>query len=138
MPSTATPLTPARRPEIPPVGVVLGLLTDSVAHRAELAGLELAEARDHAGGSALLAGVAAVLALLTGFAFTLLIAGLVWDGPHRGWWLGGLCAGYLAAALLAAFKLRQRLLGWEPLGETHRQLQEDYQCLHQLIKSTAS
>ena len=138
MSSPATPPAPARRPELPPPGGVLGLLTESVAHRAELAGLELAEARDHASGSALLAGAAAVLALLTGFAFTLLIAGLVWDGPHRGWWLGGLCAGYLGATLLAGLKLRQRLLDWAPLGETHRQLQQDYQCLHQLIKSTAS
>ncbi len=138
MSSPVTRPAPAPRPQLPPPGVALALLTESVAHRAELAGLELAEARDHAGGSALLAGTAAALGLLTGFAFTFFVAGLVWDGPHRGWWLGGLCAGYLAATLGTGCLLRQRLRTWRPLGEIQQQLQQDYQCLSTLIKSAAS
>jgi uncharacterized membrane protein YqjE len=118
--------------------VALSLFTESVAHRTELARLELEEARDHACGSTLLAVAAGALVLFTGFAFTLLVASAVWDDPHRGWWLGGLCAAYLSAALAAGFVLAHRLRTWRPLGETQQQLQQDCQCLNQLIKSAVS
>jgi uncharacterized membrane protein YqjE len=127
---------PGLQPPAP--GVALALFTESVAHRAELARLELAEARDHTGGSTLLAVGAATLALCTGFAFTLWVASLVWDDPHRGWWLGGLWAAYLAATLATGFILARRLRTWRPFDETQRQLQLDYQCLHQLLKSNGT
>jgi uncharacterized membrane protein YqjE len=122
---------------MPPLRVALGLFSESAAHRAELAALELDEAREHVAGSGLLAGLVAVLTLFAGFAFTLLVASLVWDLPSRGWWLGGLCCLYVAAAVTAAFLLARRLRDWRPLGEIQTQLQQDYQCLSQLIKSNA-
>jgi uncharacterized membrane protein YqjE len=138
MASPSTSSVPPPRLQLPAPGVALGLFTESFAHRAELAALELTEAREHALGSSLLAGATAALVLFTGFAFTLLVAGLVWDDPHRGWWLGGLNAAYLAATVATAFILTRRLRTWRPFGETQRQLQEDYQCLNRLIKSTGS
>ncbi|HEX2861934.1 MAG TPA: phage holin family protein [Lacunisphaera sp.] len=135
---TTTPSSPAtERPQLPSPGIALGLLSDSMAHRAELAGLEFEEAREHIAGSTLLAGAAVILSLCTGFAVTLLVAGLVWDRPDRAWWLAGLCVLYLAGAAGTAFALSRRLRNWRPLGETQNQLQADYQCLNQLFKSIA-
>jgi uncharacterized membrane protein YqjE len=122
---------------MPSPRVALGLFSESVAHRAELAALEFEEARDHVAGSSLLAGIVAALTLFAGFAFTLLVASLVWELPSRGWWLGGLCGLYVAAAVTAGSMLARRLRTWRPLGETQTQLQQDYQCLSQLIKSNA-
>jgi uncharacterized membrane protein YqjE len=128
---------PAGRAEFPAPRIALSLLGESLAHRAELAILELGEARDHALGSMLLAAAAAALLFSTGFAFTLLLTALVWDDPHRGWWLGGLAVAYLAAATAAGTALRYRLRRWRPLEEIRRQLQEDQRCLNQLLKSAA-
>ena len=136
MPSPASFTSPTGRPQLPAARVVLELFSESVAHRAELAALELAEAREHAAGSALLAGATVALALFTGFALTLLVASVVWDQPNRGWWLGGLGAVYLIAAITTGLVLARRLRTWRPLGETQTQLQQDYQCLSHLIKST--
>lgn len=120
---------------MPAPGVAFSLFSESVAHRAELASVEVGEARDHALVSTLLAAGTVVLALFTGFAVTLLLASLVWDSPHRLWWLTGLCALYLGAAVLTGFTLVKRLRTWRPMSETTSQLQEDFQCLSQLIKS---
>jgi len=133
-PSPAKTAAPPR-PQLPAPGVALTLLSESVAHRTELATLELEEARDHACTSTLLAGATGALLLFTGFAFTLLMASLVWDDPHRGWWLTGLCAAYLAGTATTAYILVRRLRTWQPLGETRFQLQQDYQCLNNLFKS---
>jgi uncharacterized membrane protein YqjE len=137
MVSSHAPATAPSRPQLPAAGVALGLLSEAVAHRAELAAIELSEAREHATGSALLAAGTAALVLCTGFALTLLVASLVWDLPNRGWWLAGLCLAYLATAATAAFLLMRRLRTWRPLGEIQGQLQQDYQCLSLLIKSAA-
>jgi len=137
MPTIDSPSAPSGRPQLPPPGVALGLLSESVAHRAELAALELEEAREHAARSGLLAGAAAGLALCTGFALTLFVAGLVWDRPERAWWLAGLCAVYLAATMASCFMLSRRLRSWRPLGEIQTQLRQDYQCLNKLLKSIA-
>ena len=123
------------RPQLPAPGVALSLFSESAAHRAELAALEMGEARDHALVSTVLAAGTAALGLFTGFAITLLIASLVWDSPHRVWWLAGLCAVYCGAAIWTGMVLVQRLRTWRPLCETHTQLQEDFQCLSKLIKS---
>lgn len=133
--SSSSPSSPP--PELPAARVALGLLGESAAHRVELAVLELGEARDHALASTLLAAAAGALALLTGFALTLLLASLVWEDPHRGWWLGGLSAVYLITAAAAAILLQRRLRDWQPLRETGQQLREDQQCLSQLLKSAA-
>jgi uncharacterized membrane protein YqjE len=135
MPTTDAPSTPTGRPQLPSPGVALGLLSESAAHRAELAALEFQEAREHATHSALLAGAAVGLALCTGFAFTFFVAGLVWDRPDRAWWLAGLTAVYLGSAVVCGFRLSRRLRDWKPLGETQSQLQQDYQCLSKLLKS---
>jgi len=126
---------PKPRPRLPAPGEAFSLLSESAAHRAELASLEVEEARDHALVSVLLAAGTAALTLFTGFAVTLLLASLAWDSPNRAWWLTGLCAAYLGAALVGGFTLSRRLRDWRPLNETQAQLQEDFQCLSQLIKS---
>ncbi len=135
MTPTAPPTEP--RPQLPAPGVALSLFAESVAHRAELAAIELDEAREHALGSLLLAAGTAALVLFTGFALTLLAASLVWDLPNRGWWLAGLVAAYLAGAAAAGCLLTRRLRTWRPLAEVSAQLQEDTRCLTHLIKSAA-
>jgi len=136
-PAASSATVSSGRPRLPAPKVALGLFYESVTHRAELAALELEEAREHVTGSTLLAGAAVALILFSGFAFTLLVASLVWDLPSRAWWLGGLFGVYLAAAVTAGFSLTRRLRTWRPLGETQAQLQQDYQCLSQLLKSIA-
>jgi uncharacterized membrane protein YqjE len=134
-----TPAAPSAepRPQLPSPGVVLSLFAESVSHRAELTALELAEAREHALASLLLAAGTAALGLFTGFALTLLVASLVWELPSRGWWLAGLVAAYLAGATAAGFLLTHRLRTWRPLAGITTQLQQDAQCLTHLIKSAA-
>jgi uncharacterized membrane protein YqjE len=115
--------------------VALALFGESVAHRVELANLELKEAREHVIVSVTIAGAAGALSLLTGFACTLTIASVVWDQPHREWWLTGLATVYLIAALAAAHWLSRRLRTWQPFEDTQRQLHQDHQCLRDLIKT---
>jgi len=123
------------RPQLPPLSVALSLLSESAAHRAELATLELAEARDHALVSTLLAAGTVAMALLTGFALTFLVAGMVWDSPYRVAWLAGLSGFDLAATTLTGAVLLKRLRTWRPLNETQNQLTEDFQCLNKIIKA---
>ncbi|HVU18280.1 MAG TPA: phage holin family protein [Candidatus Didemnitutus sp.] len=127
----------AHRPQLPAAGEVIGLFTESVAHRAELAALELEEARGHAVISSVMACVALVLVLLTGMGFTVFVAGAVWESPHRTLWLGVLCAAYLMAAVAVSLVLTRRLRSWRPMGETQGQLQRDYQCLSQLFRQAS-
>jgi uncharacterized membrane protein YqjE len=124
----------ASRPQIPAASQIVGLFTESVAHRAELAALELNEAREHALVSTVIGIVAVGLALFTGFAFTVFVAGAVWESPNRTTWLGGLCIVYLLGALVAGVMVTRRLRAWRPLEETQSQLQRDYQCLSQLFR----
>jgi uncharacterized membrane protein YqjE len=126
---------PTPRPQLPAPGVAFSLLGESAHHRAELASLEIAEARDHAITSTVLAAGTAALALFTGFALTLLLASLAWDSPHRIWWLAGLCILYLVGAVVTGVALVRRLRSWRPLEETQSQLQQDFQCLSKLIQS---
>lgn len=126
--------SPAR---LPPLGDAATLLTEALSHRTELTALEFAEAQAAGRSAALLLAVAAGLGLLAGFAFTLLVAALVWDGPHRGGWLAGLCAAYLLGGAIAALTLGRRLRTWRPFAEIRAQLRQDHQCLRQLIKQLA-
>jgi uncharacterized membrane protein YqjE len=120
---------------MPPLREAAALLNDAVSNRKDLAAIELAEARGHAGLSALLAGVVAVFIFLGGLMLTLTIAGLVWDSPHRTWWLAGISATCVGGAAIAVLALRRRLRAWQPFGEIRRQLQLDHQCLSQLIQA---
>ncbi|HET7537637.1 MAG TPA: phage holin family protein [Candidatus Didemnitutus sp.] len=122
-------------PHIPPAGVALSLLVEGSVHRAELAVLELSEARGHVTRSLLLAAGTGTLVLLAGFALTLLIAALVWASPQREWWLAGIALVYVLAAVLAAVALRRRLQLWRPLAEIQHQLSQDCACLRQLLSS---
>ncbi len=123
------------RPRLPPLGEATNLLNDALSHRADLAAIELAEARAHAQLSLLLLGIAALLALLGGFALTLTLTGLVWDSPHRVAWLTGICVAYLLGAGIAGFLFHRRMQGWQPFAEIRNQLQQDHQCLIRIIKS---
>lgn len=134
-PVSETPAEAEERPQLPPLGKAISLLGESVGHRAELAALELSEAREHVVGSLLLAAGTAALVLFTGFALTLLAASLVWDSPNRGWWLAGLTAVYVISAIATGFALVRRLHTWRPLSELQFQLKQDYQCLNNLVKS---
>src|SRR5258708_7853110 len=105
------------QPRIPPLGETATLLNEALSHRAELTAIELDEARSHVQVSAMLGGICALLGLLGGVAFTLIVTAVVWDNPHRGWWLAGLCAVYLAGATTAGLLLRNRLRAWRPFAE---------------------
>jgi uncharacterized membrane protein YqjE len=113
--------------------VALSLFSEATAHRAELAGLELAEARDHALHSTVLAVVTGALVILTGFSLTLLAAAIVWDNPHRNWWLGAMGALYAGITLVLFFNFLRRMRAWRPMEETSRQLKSDCQCLQHLL-----
>jgi uncharacterized membrane protein YqjE len=125
----------APRPRVPPLSEAATLLNDALSHRADLAAIELAEARAHAQASLLLLGLAALLALLGGFALTLTLTGLVWDSPHRVAWLTAMCVAYLLGAVATGFLLHRRMQAWRPFSEICHQLQQDQQCLTRLIRS---
>ena len=120
---------------MPPLGEATSLFNEAVTHRAALAALELAEARGHAQSSVLLLGTVVLLGLLGGLTLTLTVAGLVWDSPHRAWWLAGLGAVQVGGATIAAVVLRRRLQSWQPFAEIRNQLQLDHQCLMRLIQA---
>lgn len=130
----SSPTTP--RPRLPPVGAALSLLAEAAGNRFTLAGLELEEAREHALRSLLLGVTAGLFALLGGMALTLLLAALVWNAPHREWWLAALTVFDLGVAGVALTVLRRRLRQWRPLAETQNQLQRDQQCLTTLLQET--
>lgn len=125
---------PELRPRIPPPGEVISLFTDAVGHRAQLAQLELGEARDHVMWSGIIAAAAGVMGLLTGIALTLLFAALVWDTEHRVAWMAGLCALYAALAGGAGFLLFRRLRQWRPMAETKFQLDQDGDTFARLVR----
>jgi uncharacterized membrane protein YqjE len=122
------------RARIPSFPVALSLFSEATAHRAELAGLELAEARDHALHSMVLAVITGALVNLTGFSLTLLVAALVWNDPHRNWWLGAMAVLYAGVTLALFFNFLRRMRAWRPLEETSRQLKSDCQCLQRLLQ----
>jgi uncharacterized membrane protein YqjE len=104
-------------------------------HRAELASIELGEARDQAMGISVLFLVGAVAALLTGFALNLLIAAIWWDTPHRVLAIaiaGGVQVAISATALLVCIA---RARQWHPFPQTFEQLRKDTRCLNDLLNS---
>jgi uncharacterized membrane protein YqjE len=104
-------------------------------HRAELASLEMSEARDHAVGISGLFLLSAVAALLTGFALNFFVAALWWDTPHRLLALGLSVAVQAAVATTAAVICVRRARLWRPLPQTIDQFKKDSQCLHELLTS---
>lgn len=102
-------------------------------HRAELAAIELGEARDHAVGISGLFMLGAVAALLTGFAINFFVAALWWDTPHRLLAIGLLAGVQGAVALTAVLTAVNRARSWYPLAHTFDQLKKDSQCLRDLL-----
>jgi uncharacterized membrane protein YqjE len=123
------------RPQVPSLGTVVRLFNDALANRVDLAAVELEETRAEAVVAAVLCGLVLCLVLFAGFAFTLMVAALVWESPHRGAWLAALGGTYLLAGGVTAFLLSRRLRTWRPFAETKSQLKQDQQCLRDLTKS---
>lgn len=118
------------------VGPAARIALGGAGHRAELAAIELGEARDHLAGSFALGLGATVLAVLGGFALNLALAAAVWHRDDRGLILLGLAFAQLAAAVAAAVFCARRVHRWRPLAETRRQLREDRECLQNLMPSS--
>jgi uncharacterized membrane protein YqjE len=123
------------RPQMPPFGTIVRLVNDALGNRVDLAALEMEETRAEAGFAAVLLGIALCLVLFAGFAFTLMVAALVWESAHRGAWLGGLCGAYALAATITGLILRRRWQSWRPFAETKSQIQQDGQCLRSLAQT---
>ncbi len=120
-------------PFLSALGPASRIVVEGLAHRGELAALELAEARDHAAKTAVMALGAVACALLTGFAGTFALAALVWHREDRGLILGLVTLAYaLGAAGLGLFAAR-RLRDWRPLAETRHQLGEDCACVREML-----
>lgn len=125
--STTTPLTaPGSTPRV---------VVDALIHRAELASVELKEARQHGLRTAILAGASGALLLLGGFCATFAIAAAVWDRSDRGLILGFVTLGYFIAAGSLAFAAARRMKTWRPFSETARQFREDCACVQDIINS---
>jgi len=123
------------RPRVPSLGTTVRLFSDALANRIDLAEVELDETKVHAGVTALLVGVIVSLVNFAGFAFTLMVAALVWESGHRGAWLAGLGGAYVLAAAIVSFVFWRRLRDWRPFAETKSQLKQDHQCLRELTKA---
>jgi uncharacterized membrane protein YqjE len=123
------------RPQVPPFGTIIRLFNDAVGNRVDLAALELEETRAEAAVAAVLLAVGLCLVLFAGFAFTLMVAALVWDSPHRGAWLAGLGGVYLAGGAIIGLILWRRWQAWRPFAETKTQIQQDGQCLRSLAQT---
>ena len=119
--------------ELNKIGEYSRLALRALGHRAELAGIELAEARNEAVVSLLFVWGAAALLLLFGFALTFLIAAAVWDTAMRVPVLGAITFLYLVAGIGLAVVARQRLVAWRPFEATADQLKKDGQCLEKIF-----
>jgi uncharacterized membrane protein YqjE len=113
------------------------VVVEALMHRAELASVELKEARQHGLRTAILAGVSGALLLLGGFCATFALAAAVWNRDDRGLILGLVTVGYLVAAGILAFLAARRMKTWKPFSETARQFREDSACIHDIINSSS-
>ncbi len=107
-----------------------------IGHRAELAGLELSEARDRLVAVLLLLLVAAVLVLLAGGVVTVFVAAAFWDTAYRLPALAGLGLLYLLAAAFCALRMQHLLSTWRPFPLTQEQLRKDAACVELLMRKT--
>lgn len=112
------------------------IVLESLAHRGQLASVELVEARNHAALTTALAVFAAALTLLAGFAGTFTVAALVWQRDDRGLILGLVTLAYVLGAAALGWLAANRLKTWRPLAETRHQLGEDYTCLRQFLHTS--
>jgi uncharacterized membrane protein YqjE len=122
---------------IPIVGrmrATIGIVARGLEHRAELAGVELVEARQEAAIVSAYLAVGALIALHAGLAANLLIAAIWWDSPHR---VLAMVVALTAQASLAAicigigvFRARR----WHPFATTIEQLKKDSQCVRDLTQ----
>lgn len=133
---TAQSTTSTPRPRLPPLGAVFSLLCEAAGNRAELAGLELREAREHLVRSLVIGAFVAGFFLMSGMALTLLLAALAWNTPNREWWLAAILGFDVLVTATLFFILMRRLRDWAPLAETQHQLQRDQQCLTALLRQT--
>jgi len=113
------------------------VVVEALAHRSELAALELREAQEHGLRTALIMGLAGLLGLLGGFAVNLAIAAAVWNREDRASILAAVTAVYLVGAGILAYLASRRLRTWHPFSETCRQFHEDCACIHDVIVSSA-
>ena len=107
----------------------LRLLLDALGHRAELAGVEMAEARAELAKTAVFLAVSAGLSLLAATLFTAAFAAAVWQTSYRIPALLALASAYAIGAVGFFVAARRRLRGWQPFGEISAQLRKDAQCL---------
>jgi uncharacterized membrane protein YqjE len=123
----------APSPPLAALGPTPRILVEGLMHRGELASLELREARVHAASTFIIAGLAAALILLGGFAGTFALAASVWHRGDRGLILGLATVAYLIGAAVLGWWTVHRIRSWHPLPESRRQAQEDFICLHQFL-----
>ena len=117
------------------LGSSVTVIARGVEHRAELAALELDEARTNTVSLLTLLVAGAVVALLTGFALNFFVAALWWDTPHRLLSIGLLAGVQAVAAIWLIARWRHQARSWRPRASTFEQLRKDGQCLHELIKN---
>ncbi len=103
-------------------------------HRAELAALELGEAKDEAVALSVMSVLGAVAALLSGFALNLLVAAIWWDSPARVLAVSLALAIQVLIAVTAFVVCMKRLRRWRPFDATAQQLKKDSQCLNELFQ----
>lgn len=108
----------------------------SIGHRAELAGIELIEARDRLIAVLLMLIAAAVLVLLAGGVVTIFVAAAFWDTAYRLHALGGLALLYILAVTFCALRLQHLLRTWRPFPLTQEQLRKDAACVELLLRKT--
>src|SRR5690606_23588242 len=87
-------------------------------HRAELAALEMGEAKDEAVGLVILSVVGSVAALMSGFALNLLVAAIWWDSPSRVLAVSLALAIQVLIAVIAVVVCTTRLKRWRPFSAT--------------------
>ena len=117
------------------LGEFAEFLVRSVEHRAELAGLELAEARDTVAGSAVLFLAASGFLLLAAMAFTALIAAAFWNTAFRLPSLAGIGVIYGLAGYGLFVRARTRIEGCRIFPQTGDQLKRDVSCIAEIFRN---
>lgn len=123
---------------LPELQTYLRIALRSIGHRAELAGLELLEARDHLVAVLLLLVGAATLVLLTGGVVTFFVTAAFWDTAYRLHAIGALGLLYLLAAALCWLRVRRLMAAFQPFAQTKEQLRKDAACVQLLMNSSGS
>jgi uncharacterized membrane protein YqjE len=111
------------------------VIVEGLGHRAELAAIELAEARSVLAASAVLLAVSVGLLLLAGATLTVALAAAVWNTPYRIPILALIGIVYAVGAMAFLFAARRRLRRWEPFGEISAQLRKDARCLAEIAEN---